>query len=86
MPMNANDATDRAQDAIDQIARLRDQVEALIRDKVVPAVEDAAERAEAARETVRVRANELAGAVRNKPLTAIFAAVAIGFLLGRASR
>ena len=86
MTMNAKDATDRAEDAMAQISRLREQVESLIRDKVAPVMEDAAERAEAATESARARAAELAGAVRHQPLTAILVAAAIGFLLGRASR
>jgi ElaB/YqjD/DUF883 family membrane-anchored ribosome-binding protein len=65
---------------------LREQVEALIRERVGPAMEDAAERAEAATAVVRQRAGELAGAVRHQPLTAILVAAAVGFLLGRASR
>jgi ElaB/YqjD/DUF883 family membrane-anchored ribosome-binding protein len=83
MPGNPSD---RAEDAMAQIARLRDQVESLIRDRIAPAIEDAAGRAEAATASVRARADEVAGAVRHQPLTAIFVAAAVGFLLGRASR
>ncbi len=86
MPTNANDASDRVEDAMAQISRLRDQVENLIRDRVEPALEDAAERAEAATAMVREKADDLAGAVRRQPFVAILAAAAIGFLLGRASR
>ena len=86
MTTNPRDASGQAEDAMAQIARLREQVETLLRDKIAPVVEDAAERAEAASASVRARAAELAGAVRHQPLTAIFIAAAIGFLLGRASR
>ena len=83
MPAAPRDAAD---DAMAQIARLRDQIENLVRDKVAPAIEDAAERAEAAAASVRARADDLAGAVRHQPLIAILVAAAVGFLLGRASR
>ena len=86
MPTNAKEAADRVEDAMAQISRLRDQVESLIRDRVAPAMEDAAERAEAATAMVREHADELAGAVRRQPFIAILAAAAIGFLLGRVSR
>src|SRR4051812_15836661 len=64
-------ATDRAEDAMAQIARLREQVETLIRDKVAPAVGTAAGRAEEAAyeaaDVVRGRAEALAGTVRSQP-------------------
>jgi ElaB/YqjD/DUF883 family membrane-anchored ribosome-binding protein len=84
------DATDKAEDADAQIARLREQVETLMREKVAPAVEDAAERAEEvardAAEILRARADALAGLVRQQPLTALCVAAVIGFLLGRTGR
>jgi ElaB/YqjD/DUF883 family membrane-anchored ribosome-binding protein len=86
MPADPKEATDQSDDAMAQIARLREQVESLIREKVRPAMEDAAHRAEAATAVVRERADEFAGAVRHQPLTAILIAAAVGFLLGRASR
>jgi ElaB/YqjD/DUF883 family membrane-anchored ribosome-binding protein len=86
MPTNAKQAADQVEDAMAQISRLREQVESLIRDRVGPAIEDATERAEAASAAVRERADELAGAVRRQPFTAILVAAAIGFLLGRVSR
>ena len=48
MPDNARDATGRAEDAMAQIIRLREQVETLMRDRVAPAMGEAAERVEAA--------------------------------------
>ncbi len=86
MPSNPSDPAARVEDAVAQINRLREQVESLIRDKVGPAMEDVADRAEAATANVRARANEIASAVRHQPLTAILVAAAVGFLLGRASR
>jgi ElaB/YqjD/DUF883 family membrane-anchored ribosome-binding protein len=94
MPTNAKDAidavNDTAEDAKAQIARLRAQVETLMRERVSPAVEDAAGRLEEAAhdaaETLRARADALAGRVRAQPLIAIGIAAAIGFLLGRLGR
>ncbi len=90
MPFQTKDVTDRAEDAMEQIARLRAQVETLMRERVTPAVGDAAERmgaaANDAADVVRDRADALAGAVRGKPLAAICVAAVIGFLLGRAGR
>jgi hypothetical protein len=72
MPTHSKDATDSvnetAEDARAQIARLRAQVETLMRERISPAVEDAAERLEEAAhdaaETMRARADALAGMVR----------------------
>jgi ElaB/YqjD/DUF883 family membrane-anchored ribosome-binding protein len=86
MSSNAKEAADPVEDAMAQISRLREQVESLIRDRVGPAMDDAAERAEAATAVVRESADELVGAIRRQPFTAILAAAAIGFLLGRVSR
>jgi ElaB/YqjD/DUF883 family membrane-anchored ribosome-binding protein len=90
MPTNANDLTDKAEDAMTQIARLRAQVETLMRDKVTPAMEEAAERVGAvahdAADVMRGRADALAGVVREQPLTAICIAAVLGFLLGRTGR
>jgi len=80
----------RAEDAMAQITRLREQVETLMRDRVSPAMGEAAERVEAAAhdaaDVMRGRANVLAGAVRSQPLAAIGIAAVVGFLLGRIGR
>jgi len=90
MPDNARDAMGRAEDAMAQITRLREQVETLMRDRVSPAMGEAAERVEAAAhdsaDVMRGRANVLAGAVRSQPLAAIGIAAVVGFLLGRIGR
>jgi ElaB/YqjD/DUF883 family membrane-anchored ribosome-binding protein len=70
---------DYVDDANAQIARLREQVEALMHDRVQPAVEQA-------RGKVRERADQLSGQVKEAPLVAVVIAAAVGFLLGRASR
>jgi ElaB/YqjD/DUF883 family membrane-anchored ribosome-binding protein len=90
MPDDARDATGRAEDAMAQIIRLREQVETLMRDLVTPAMGEAAERVQAAAhdaaDMVQGRADALAGAVRTQPLAAICIAAAIGFVLGRMGR
>jgi ElaB/YqjD/DUF883 family membrane-anchored ribosome-binding protein len=83
-------ATNRAEDATSQIARLREQVEALMKDRVTPAVAEAAGRAESAMHTaadkMRGQAEAVSGKVREQPLLAILIAAAVGYALGRATR
>jgi ElaB/YqjD/DUF883 family membrane-anchored ribosome-binding protein len=83
-------ANNKVEDATTQIARLREQVEALMKDRVTPALADAAGRAESAvygaADVVREQADNVSGRVREQPLTAILIAVGIGFVLGRALR
>jgi ElaB/YqjD/DUF883 family membrane-anchored ribosome-binding protein len=78
------------EDAASQIARLRDQVETLMRDRVTPAVSDAAGRAQSAMNdaagVVRDQAQVVSGKVREQPLVAVLVAAGIGFVLGRAMR
>jgi len=88
----AHDTTESsiAGDATAQIARLREQVEALMRDRVTPALADAAGRAErainGAADSVRGQAETVSGKVREQPLVAVLIAAGIGYLLGRAMR
>jgi ElaB/YqjD/DUF883 family membrane-anchored ribosome-binding protein len=81
---------DMTEDATTQIARLREQVEALMKDRVTPAVADAAGRAESAVYTaagaVRDQADAVSGRVREQPLLAVLIAAAVGYVLGRATR
>ena len=78
------------QDTHVQIARLREQVEALMKDRVTPALADAAGRAESAvygaAGVVRDQADAVSGKVREQPLLAILIAAAVGFVLGRTIR
>jgi ElaB/YqjD/DUF883 family membrane-anchored ribosome-binding protein len=86
----ANEAKGKMEDATTQIARLREQVEALMKDRITPAVADAAGRAESAMYgaagAVRGQAEAVSGRVREAPLTAVLVAAAIGFVVGRAMR
>jgi len=87
---NAEDASRKLDDATSQIARLREQVETLMKERVTPAVADVAGRAEnavyGAAGAVREQAEALSGRVREQPMMAILIAAGIGFILGRAMR
>jgi hypothetical protein len=86
----ANDARDKLDDAQAQIVRLREQVEALMKDRITPAVADFAGRAESAVHTasgaVRDQANAMSGRVKDQPLIAIMIAAAAGWIIGRVMR
>ncbi len=73
-----------------QIARLREQVESLMKDRVTPALADAAGRAESAvygaAGTVREQAEFVGGKVREQPLLAVLIAAGIGYAFGRLTR
>lgn len=87
---SADDANRKMEDATAQIARLREQVEMLMKERVTPALADAAGRAEnvvyGAAGTVREQADALSGRVKEQPMVAVLVAAAIGFILGRAMR
>lgn len=85
-----NSMNDGAQDAKEQIAQLREQVQRLMDERVSPAIAEAAERAQkavsTAAETYSEQAEALSGRVREAPLTAMLMAAGIGYLLGRITR
>ncbi len=86
----ASDTTGKTEDAHAQIARLREQVETLMKDRITPAVADAAGRAElavyGAADTVREQMENVSGRVREQPLVALVIAAVVGYILGRATR
>jgi ElaB/YqjD/DUF883 family membrane-anchored ribosome-binding protein len=86
----ANDAGSKIDDAQAQIARLREQVEALMKDRVTPALSEFAGRAESAVHTAsgvaRDQAEAVSGRVREQPLIAILIAATVGWIIGRAMR
>ncbi len=86
----ATDAHGKIDDAQAQIARLREQVEALMKDRVTPAMAELAGRAESvvhsASGVVRDQAQVVSGRVRDQPLLAIMIAAAAGWLIGRVMR
>ena len=77
-------------DANHQLRELREQVEALMRDRITPAVTDAIGRAgDAARQVgdmAQDKSDALAKQVRERPLTSLLIVGAAGFLLGRITR
>ena len=82
----AKTAHPRDEEAHAQIARLRAQVETLMKERVGPALSNAAERAEHAMGAVRGQAEAVSGQIKEQPLLAVLAAAAIGFVLGRITR
>nr|WP_294527436.1 hypothetical protein [uncultured Rhodopila sp.] len=85
-----NDTRNKLDDAQAQIARLRDQVEALMKDRVSPAVSDFAGRAETAMHSasgvVRDQAQAVSGQVKEQPLIALLIAATVGWIIGRVMR
>ena len=74
-----------------QIARLREQVDALMKDRVTPATGDGTVCSEIAVccsvvKVVQQQAEELSGRIRERPLMALLIAASVGFVLGRAIR
>ncbi len=75
-----------AEDTKEQIARLRAQVEALMKDRVEPALANAADRAEHAMDAVRGQTDVVVNQIRAQPLVSVLIAAAVGFVLGRIFR
>lgn len=77
-------------DAHEQIRQLREQVETLMRERVSPAVSEAAARAQEmarqAREAAESQTEALSKRVQEMPLTSVLIAAVAGFLIGRMSR
>ncbi|MCB4823555.1 hypothetical protein [Roseicella aerolata] len=74
-------------DAREELARLRAQVERLMQERVTPALAGAADQvqdyAHRARETVEDQMDAITDTVRERPLTAVAIAAAAGYLIGR---
>ncbi len=79
----AEQPTPSAQDATEQVAKLREQVEMLMRERVTPALADAASRAESALDAMRHQTEAMSGRVKDQPILAVVIALGIGFLAGR---
>ncbi len=79
-----------AQDAREQIAQLRDQVQTLMSERITPALANAAGQAEdyarQAKDMASDQAEMLSEQVRESPLAAILIAAGVGYLLGRIAR
>ncbi len=74
------------EDAAAQIAKLREQVEVLMRERISPALADVAGRAETAMGAVKDQAEALSGQVQERPIIAVLVALAVGFAIGRVLR
>ena len=74
----------------EQIRQLREQVDALMRERVAPAVSSAAGRAQEAARQARTIAHDqteaLSKRVRDMPIASVLIAATAGFLIGRLSR
>jgi len=77
-------------DAREQIRQLREQVDSLMRERVSPAVSEAASRAQEyarqAREVAEDQTKAFTDRVREMPIASVLIAAAAGFLIGRLSR
>jgi ElaB/YqjD/DUF883 family membrane-anchored ribosome-binding protein len=82
----AGKAMPNAEDMTEQVAKLRAQVETLMRERVTPALADAAGRAESAMGAARHQAEAVSGRVKQQPIMAVLVAAAIGFLAARVLR
>lgn len=86
----SDNVNDTAQDAREQIAQLREQVQTLMSERVTPALANAAGRAEEYVHQARGVANDqsemLSEKVRESPLAAILIGAGAGYLLGRIAR
>lgn len=73
-----------------QLASLRRQVEGLMTDRVTPALQNAADRAQTtarqAGDFTKHQAEALSGRVKDQPLIAVAVAAGVGFLIGRIFR
>jgi ElaB/YqjD/DUF883 family membrane-anchored ribosome-binding protein len=74
------------EDAAAQIAKLREQVEVLMRERINPALADVAGRAETAMGAMKGQAEALSGQVQERPIVAVLVALAVGFAIGRVLR
>ncbi len=84
---DADNPTDEPNDIHAQIARLQEQVDALMKDRRASTAEDAAPRSEIAVcnaiKTAQQKIEELSERIRGQPLLALLIAAGIGFALGR---
>ena len=88
--MATTNFNDTAQDAKEQIAQLREQVQTLMSERVTPALANAAGQAEAyarqAKDMYDDQTEMLSERVRESPMIAIMVATGVGYLLGRIAR
>ncbi|MDU7520192.1 MAG: CsbD family protein [Roseomonas mucosa] len=79
--------SDAAEGATGEIARLRAQVEELMRERVKPALNDAAHKASdyahQARETIGEKAGQAGETIKERPLLSLAIIGVVGFVIGR---
>lgn len=85
-----NNVNDAAQDAKEQIAQLREQVQTLMSERVTPALANAAGQAEQyarqAKDMYDDQTEMLSEKVREAPMIALLVAAGVGYLAGRIFR
>ena len=88
--MDATETRTGKADTHQEIRELREQVEALMRERVTPILSEAAGRAQHAARQVGDIAQHQTEAVSNKvrewPLTSVLIAAAVGYVVGRITR
>ena len=88
--MANNSLNDAAEDAKEQIAQLREQVQTLMSERVTPALANAAGQAEEyarqAKDIYDDQTEALSERVRESPMIALLVAAGVGYLLGRIAR
>ncbi len=86
----SDNANHGAQDANEQIAQLREQVQSLMADRVAPAISQAADTAQQyasqARDLYQEQSAALSERVREAPVVAIMVAAGLGYVIGRIAR
>ena len=79
-----------SQDASEQIAQLREQVQSLMNDRVAPVISQAADTAQQyasqARDIYQDQSEALSERVRESPIVAILVATGVGYIIGRIAR
>ena len=88
--MASNRIDEAAQDAHEQIAQLREQVQTLMSERVTPALANAAGQAEdyvrQAKTIYDDQTEALSERVRESPMMAVLVAAGVGYLFGRIAR
>jgi ElaB/YqjD/DUF883 family membrane-anchored ribosome-binding protein len=86
----SDDVNQTANDAKEQIAQLRSQVEQLMSERVTPALANAAGKVEdyarQTRDMASDQTEQFSEKVRERPLVAVLIATGVGYLLGRIAR
>ena len=86
----SDDVNHGPQDPNEQIAQLREQVQNLMKDRVTPALSQAADTAQQyasqARDIYEDQSAALSDRVREAPIVAILVATGIGYVIGRIAR